>query len=674
MTSQKASAARRSLVLLVMAAAIPLILFAGWVVFLNARQARTDSRLAALETLNRVVGRLSSELGLQVEIAETLATSASLDAPDLDSFYIEAIRIKQARPLWETIELVDPKGNQVLNLLRPIGADLGATADRENFERILATRKAAIGGIGPIGPISGKRLVALRAPVERHGELKFVLTVALVPDAVSQILKGAGAPPGWVGVVVDAKGNIVARTIGEPFELGRPAGAAVRQAISEGSEGNYTATTPEGARVDSIFKELPGTSGWSVHLGIPTDQLDAPVRRSAFVLASGGAVSLTLGMALVWFTARDISQRRLEQEAQAALALKASEERRRIMVDAADLGVFSLTVSTGDVIASGRTLQMLQLSDEAGHEDLTLALDRVVEAIEPADRAAVRNALLHCRGDEAVTVDFRTATPPARWLRVNGRCSQRPDTGGEVVVAVLVDINDSKRAELDRQRLLRRLGKAEEDERKRLSRELHDQIGQTVTGLLFGLKNVEQAIAQLPGQAAQLDSLHALQALASDIGRDIHQIAADLRPAALDDLGLYKAVEAFCSEWSRRFGVSTDVQTLGRAGRLPPEVESAIYRAIQEALTNVAKHADARHVSVVLDRREEELRVIVEDDGKGFDPSRRASPDGASQRLGLSFIEERISLLGGTLAIETEPRHGTTLFMTVPVINGSLRS
>ncbi|XUM21569.1 histidine kinase [Bradyrhizobium oligotrophicum S58] len=556
-----------------MAAAIPLILFAGWVVFLNARQARTDSRLAALETLNRVVGRLSSELGLQVEIAETLATSASLDAPDLDSFYIEALRIKQARPLWETIELVDPKGNQVLNLLRPIGADLGATADRENFERILTTRKAAIGGIGPIGPISGKRLVALRAPVERHGQLKFVLTVALVPDAVSQILKGAGAPPGWVGVVVDAKGNIVARTTGEQFELGRPADAAVRQAISEGSEGNYTGTTLDGARVDSIFKELPGTSGWSVHLGIPTDQLDAPVRRSAIVLASGGAVSLTLGMALVWFTARDISQRRLEQEAQAALALKASEERRRIMVDAADLGVFSLNVSTGEVIASGRALQMLQLRDAAGRDDQTVAFDRVVDAIEPADRSAVRNALLHCLGDQAVTVDFRTATPQGRWLRVNGRCSHRSDAGGEVVVVVLVDIDDSKRAELDRQRLLRRLGKAEEDERKRLSRELHDQIGQTVTGLLLGLKNVEQAIAQLPGQAAQLDSLHSLQSLASDIGRDIHQIAADLRPTALDDLGLYRAVEAFCSEWTRRFGVSIDVQTLGRTDRLPPEVE-----------------------------------------------------------------------------------------------------
>ncbi|WP_431201532.1 cache domain-containing protein [Bradyrhizobium betae] len=256
-----------------MAAAIPLILFAGWVVFLNARQDRTDSRLAALETLDRVVTRISSDLTLQVQIAETLAASASLDTPDLSSFYVEALRVKETRPLWETIELVDPKGTQVLNLLRPIGADLGATADRENFERILTTRKAAIGGIGPLGPISGKRLVALRAPVERKNELKFVLTVALVPDAVSQILKSAGAPPGWVGLVVDGRGNIVARTVAEQFELGRPASASVREAISRGSEGSYVGTSLEGAEVDSIYKELPGTSGWSVHFGIPTDEL-----------------------------------------------------------------------------------------------------------------------------------------------------------------------------------------------------------------------------------------------------------------------------------------------------------------------------------------------------------------------------------------------------------------
>ncbi|MBR0754290.1 ATP-binding protein [Bradyrhizobium jicamae] len=651
--------------LLVMAAAIPLVLFAGWVVFLNARQERTDSRLAALETLDRVVTRISSDLALQVQIAETLAAAASLDAPDLSSFYVEALRVKETRPLWETIELVDPKGNQVLNLLRPIGADLGATADRENFERILTTRKAAIGGIGPLGPISGKRLVALRAPVERNGELKFVLTVALVPDAVSQILKSAGAPPGWVGVVVDGRGNIVARTIAEQFELGRPASASVREAIAEGSQGTYVGTTLEGAKVDSIYKELPGTGGWSVHLGIPTDQLDAPVRRSAIFLASGGAVSLALALALVWFTARDISQRRVEQEAQAALALKESEERRRLMVDAADLGVFSWNVPTGEVIASQRSLEMLKIAGGTG--DVGIPIEALLAGIDPADRASFERKLLQYRDSDGVAAEFRTAPPDGRWLRASARSSRLNGHNSEVIIGVLLDIDEMKRAEFDRQRLLRRLGDAEENERRRISRELHDQIGQTVTGLLLGLKSLEQSIATATSDPAQIDKLHWLQGLASGIGRDIHQIAADLRPTALDDLGLHKAIEAVCAEWTRRFGINTDVQILGPADRLPLEVEIALYRAIQEALNNVVKHGNARNVSLVFDRRKDELRVIMEDDGVGFDLSKLPRSDPNTSRLGLSVMEERLALLGGTLTIESEPDVGTTLFMTVPL-------
>ncbi|MGY3618362.1 ATP-binding protein [Bradyrhizobium sp. USDA 10063] len=661
------SAAQRPLILLVMAAAIPLVLFAGWVVFLNARQERTGSRLAALETLDRVVTRLSSELDLQVQIAETLAASVALDEPDLASFYLEALRVKETRPLWETIELVDPQGNQVLNLLRPIGADLGATADRENFEQILRTRKAALGGIGPLGPISGKRLVALRAPVERNGELKFVLTVALVPDAVSQILKGAGAPAGWFGAVVDRKGNIVARTIGEQFELGHPASQSVRDAIAQGPEGSYIGTTLEGDQVDSIYKELPGTSGWSVHLGIPTDQLDAPVRRSAVFLAGGGAVSLALALALVWFTARDISQRRKDQEAQAALALKASEERRRLTVDAADLGVFSWNFTTGEVVASARTLEMLRLRDSAEEADASLPFERLLASVDPADRASFETSLLQCREGKAVVADFRTASPNGRWLRASGRTSRLDPSASDVVFAVLLDIDETKRAELERQQLLRRLGQAEENERRRIARELHDQIGQTVTGLLLGLKNLEQSLGDAPARAARLDKLHWLQGLARGIGRDIHQIAADLRPTALDDLGLHKALEAFCSEWSRRFGVNTDIQVLGSTERPPPDVEIAVYRAVQEALTNVVKHANARNVSVVLDRRDRELRIIVEDDGGGFDTQELSRLEFRSSKLGLSVIEERLALLGGSLVVESEPSHGTTLFMMVPL-------
>ena len=151
-------AARRPLILVFIAAAMPLALFAGWVVFLNAQQQRRDSQAAAVETLDNVVSRLASEIGLQLEIAETVAASATLDKPDLDAFYREAARVNEARPLWQTIQLVDPDGNQVLDVTRPLGEGMRATADRENFEQILKTRKPAIGGIGPRGRVTGKRV------------------------------------------------------------------------------------------------------------------------------------------------------------------------------------------------------------------------------------------------------------------------------------------------------------------------------------------------------------------------------------------------------------------------------------------------------------------------------------------------------------------------------------
>jgi signal transduction histidine kinase len=660
-------AARRPLILVFIAAAMPLALFAGWVVFLNAQQQRRDSQAAAVETLDSVVSRLASEISLQLEIAETIAASATLDKPDLDAFYREATRINEGRPLWQTIQLVDPEGNQVLDVTRPLGDRIGPTADRENFEQILRTRRPAIGGIGPRGSVTGKRIVAVRAPVERDGQLKFVLTVALVPDAISQIFNSAGTPAGWVGFVVDAKGNIVARTPGERSELGQSASDTVRQAIAAAPQGSYVKTTPDGDQVDSIYKVIPGTSGWSVHLGIPTQELNGPVQRSAIFLAGGGVLSLALALTLAWFTIRDISLRRREQEAQAALALSASEERRRLTVDAAVLGVFSWDFATREALISPRAREMLHIEGFLSHGDTSLPIDRMLSSIDPADQEHFEASLLGCRSGNIAIADFRTARPHRRWLRASGRLSRLDEKNPDVVYGVIQDIDATKRAELERQQLLRRLSEAQENERRRIARELHDQIGQTVTGLLLGLKNLEQFLGARHKREVGLEKLHWLQGLARGIGRDIHQVASDLRPTALDDLGLYKALEAVCAEVRRRFGISVDFQSLGGRQRLGPDVEIAVYRAVQEAVNNVVKHAQARNVSVVVDRRATELRIVVEDDGNGFDLQEFSQSDTRHSKLGLSVIEERLTLLGGSLAIESEPGHGTSLFMRIPV-------
>lgn len=665
-SSTTRSAARRPLVLVFIAAAMPLALFAGWVVFLNAQQQRNHSQAAAVETLDSVVSRLASEISLQLEIAETIAASATLDKPDLDAFYREATRVNEARTLWETIQLVDPKGNQVLDVTRPLADGMRVIADRENFEQILKTRRPAIGGIGPPGPVTGKRVVAVRAPVERDGQLKFVLTIALVPDAMSQILKSAGAPTGWDGFVVDAKGNIVARTFGEQSELGQSASATVRQAIASAPEGSYVKTTSTGDQVDSIYKLIPGTSGWSVHFGIPTQELNGPVQRSAIFLAGGGVLSFVLALTLAWYTIRDISLRRREQEAQAALALSASEEQRRLTIDAADLGVFSWNFATREALVSPRAREMLQIGGSPDG-DTSLPIDRMLNCIEPADRQQFESSLIRCRSGSVAIADFRTALPHSRWLRASGRLSRLDQKNPDVVYGVILDIDETKRAELERQRLLRRLSEAEENERRRIARELHDQIGQTITGLLLGLKNLEQFLGPSHKRKVGLEKLNWLQGLARGIGRDIHQVASDLRPTALDDLGLYKALEAFCVEIQRRFGISVDLQPLGRRERLGQDVEIAVYRAVQEAVNNVVKHAKARNVSVVVDRRTAELRIVVEDDGSGFDLQDFSRSDARHSKLGLSVIEERLTILGGSLAIESEPGRGTSLFMRIPV-------
>ncbi|RYE62180.1 MAG: sensor histidine kinase [Oxalobacteraceae bacterium] len=661
--STSPSATRRTVVLIAIAAAIPVIFFAAWVTFINARQERSDARLSAQRTLNRVVSRVGNELRVQVEIAEILATSPALDKNDLALFYEEALRIKNARPLWQTVALVNLNGQQLLNLLRPFGSELGPTSDWPNFNKVSETRKPVIGGIGPVGPLSGLRLLPLRVPVLRSDELKYVLTVALVPDAISQILRNAGTPSSWIGAVVDANGNIVARTIDEQFELGRPESQSVRDAITRASSGEYVGQTLEGTEVEAVYQSLPGLSGWSVHLAIPTEELNKQVVQSVVFLVASGTVSLMLAFLLAWFSARDISQRRSEQDERAALALELSEERRTLAINAADLGVLSIDPNSKQVISSPRTRELLGRDTNEGSNGDTLA--NFLGHIDDRDRPQVAEALTQ-QGEQQAAIEFRTRS--GHWRRLSGHTATRRSKDG-TVNAVILDIDAVKKVEADRIGLLRRLSDTQENERRRIARELHDQIGQVVTGLLLGLKSLEQSFrAKSLLDEDSVDKLHWLQRLADQIGQDIHQVAADLRPTAVDDLGVAKALDAFCADWNARFKIRIDLQTLGSQERVTTDVEIALYRIVQEALNNVLKHSQATNVSIVLDQRPHEYRLIIEDDGVGMLPAALTTDaESIGPGLGLSGIRERLALLRGSLLIETARGAGTTLFVAIPL-------
>ncbi len=224
------------------------------------------------------------------------------------------------------------------------------------------------------------------------------------------------------------------------------------------------------------------------------------------------------------------------------------------------------------------------------------------------------------------------------------------------------------RKEEMRTHLLQRVITAQEEERRRIARELHDQTSQSLTSLMVGLKNVETAtdIAEIR------QGIATLRLQTDGILEEVHHLALELRPRVLDDLGLPAALQRYCRDSAQRYGLDIDLNLDGFTDkeRLTSAIETTLYRVIQESITNVAKHARAHNVSVILERRDDQVLVIIEDDGCGFDPEEIMQAPAADKKLGLFGMQERMALVNGRMTIETEPGEGTTLYFEVPLNPG----
>ncbi len=222
------------------------------------------------------------------------------------------------------------------------------------------------------------------------------------------------------------------------------------------------------------------------------------------------------------------------------------------------------------------------------------------------------------------------------------------------------EISERRQVEQARQSLLQRMVTIQGEERRRISRELHDQIGQHVAVLGLRLKALEPAVTDR-------QSLKTCQDMLDQLGRDLRDLALAVRPTALDEFGLAPALTNYAEEWARRHQVKLDFHDRGLADtRLPAAIEEAAYRIGLEALTNIAKHAHAKRVSLILERRDDALQLIVEDDGDGFDVE--TVREGPGEHLGMLGIRERAALLDGRVTIESRPAGGgTTVFVRIPI-------
>ncbi len=294
---------------------------------------------------------------------------------------------------------------------------------------------------------------------------------------------------------------------------------------------------------------------------------------------------------------------------------------------------------------------------------LTSAAERIAggalsEAIPPLGEDEVGRL-----GRSLETMRGRLAEAFEKDRRVQEELEQRVTERTHDLLSLTRELKDRDER---RARLLAKFIRAQEEERKRIARELHDETCQTVATLSVA---ADAALARPP--VPDRGRLLEMKTLADRALSEVHRVIYDLRPSVLDDLGLVSAVRWLGERHLAPLGIALRCEIAGLDERLPVEVETAVFRVVQEALMNVVRHAGAETVLVQMERADGRLEIEVEDDGRGFDTGSVMTPDSSGRGLGLLGIRERVELLGGKVTIDSAPGKGTRVAVSVPIPKGA---
>jgi two-component system, chemotaxis family, CheB/CheR fusion protein len=441
-----------------------------------------------------------------------------------------------------------------------------------------------------------------------------------------------------------------------PTDVGRPL-SNITSTLKDGSLHEHLRTVLE--RLQTVEREVERDDGrWFLMRVLPYRTLQDRIE---------GVV----------VTFQDVSTRR-----DAETRLRQSEERLRLLIDSAvDYAIFTMTedaqidswnpgaqrvfgYEAGEII--GRPVDVLFTT-----EDRALGMPaRDLDAVRKLGHSADERFLVRKDGSQLYITGstIRLGRGGVGFAKI-GRDLTEPREAAQALRSAHVEMNrrirdQSDEFEVERlstHALLRRVVSAQEDERRRISRDLHDSLGQQLTALRLTLERHQRHCPDPNGDSAVADAL----SLTRSVNEQIDFLASELRPAVLDDLGLDAALPRFVDAWAAHGDVRAECRFDGfTSHQLTPEAEVAFYRIVQEALNNVSKHAHATRVDVVITARAGQVVLVVEDDGIGFD----ASSDGRTDGIGLVTMRERAMLVGASLEIESIPGKGTSVFVRMPVM------
>jgi signal transduction histidine kinase len=587
---KRSRSVRVYVVRLVVAVAVPLLLFGAW---LRIRSAENEQRSIATTVEERAHGLaadLDRELRNLQDLVSVLASSRYLFLSEFTSSRHHAKSLKNL-PLG--LVLRDLSGEPLFdtctgdNRRLPISAQLIDTLYTANAV------KSQISEL-EVEPISGEAFLTVDLPIWRDDESVLILSLCALPS-ILRILIDQHLPDGWMAAVVDRGGRPIASVKqsadGSFVAVGDHQAMSVTEDGTQvigwaGSDSGYTASSSA------------NLAGWTVAVSVPGEIFSRPVRRASYLVLLAGGGTLALVLVLTLAVGRRIAGSLTHLAAIAkTLGNGGQPEPPRTGINEADL-IATVLCSTGENL-NRRTLELTQTVEALRHREKQL----------------------------------RTLS------------------------------DDLRRALDERRELLNCIVSAQESERQRIARELHDRLGQYLAAMLLGLNAASKVSNR---QTEECHKLADLQSMTLAMSREVHQLSWELRPTALDDLGLEAAIANYLEKWRARFDLHVDFVSNLQGKRLSPPVEITLYRVLQEAMTNVAKHAHAARVSVVLDAGDAEVRLVVEDDGTGFVQTNANSPSPPTSGFGVLGIRERLALVRGSLIIEPVSDHGTALFCRIP--------
>lgn len=352
----------------------------------------------------------------------------------------------------------------------------------------------------------------------------------------------------------------------------------------------------------------------------------------------------------------EVDERRKAQE-----ELAASEMRYRSLVENTH-GMYCILDGSFRVIyASPNMSESLGLVEEG------IVGRSFLEVVDPRDRKRVSGFFTDCisRGVVDASSTFRLPIKAEGTLWVEQSIRIKRDEGGNVTElrSVLRDVTERRQSETSLRAFSNKIIIAQETERRRVARELHDGIIQLLSSILFRLRNAEASSSKSKRGSLVKESVDLLEEAVQEVRRISHQ----LRPSTLDNLGLAPALRTMCEEFTKKTGIALDFRFPENLRRLSSTVELTVFRTIQEALNNIEKHSGASHATVEVAERDGFVRALVADNGRGFRSSGSNKAGRRLEGMGLEGIKERVQFLGGSFDVSSEPQQGVRICLRLPL-------